>query len=314
MYFLQEFPAIDPLDSRLVLAIESGGGSTRIALADGHGHLLRRETCGSASPLYRDGEEFSKTLRSALAEVLGDSLSRVRLAGLAGPADHPLVARALGEIAPDLELVDFSEGDLARGMHGLSTGVALIAGTGCHCSAVDAEGRVTTLGGYGPQFGDEGSGYWIGLQGLKSAFRAEQGREGSIALLDVARAHYGVASPWELLSEAGGGGHVPAPRIAEFAPHVDRLGKADEAARAILECAGAHLAELVLETARVANLSVSPVPLAMSGGALRSATLLAALEGRLSEGAIDFTIHPAIHEPLGGLVALLQRACEQRNP
>lgn len=303
--------AIKSPDPTYFLAIVSGGSGTRLALADASGRVLRQEHCGSTSPHFRRPASFTNTLVHALSRVLASDAPRVHAAGMAGPADHTQVRGALDHLLPNLPVFEFSDGDLARGLHGMTTGVALVVGTGCNCSAVNERGMLTTLGGYGPQFGDEGSSYWIGREGLRAAFQAEQKRGAPTMLLDSVRRFYEIKSPWNILMEAEGSGYVPAPRVAAFAREVDRMAEAgDERAAAILEEAGKHLGSLIVETAQQARFALAPVPLAMSGGALRSTRVRTAIERYLAVSNVDFLVHPVVHEPIAGLITLLRRANE----
>ena len=277
-------------------------------MADAAGQIIRLDRCGSGSSLYRDARAFAGEFRAALDRTLAAGLHRsdIRLAGLAGPMDQALVAEVLEGELPEITRATYSEGDIARGIYGIAAGVALVAGTGCSCSAVDEAGRLTSFGGFGPQFGDEGSAYWIGCEALKSAFLAGEGRIAPTALLDAARAFYGVDSPWGIHAEAEGTGHVPAPRIAAFAVAVDAAaGGGDPCAGRILDAAGAHLGRLILDTAARARLSSDPVPLVMAGGTLRSARVVSAIERTLAAGPIAFAHHPIVHEPIDGLIRLL---------
>lgn len=302
-------------DTSYFLAIESGGSGTRVALADGYGHILQQARCESASPLYREAENFSAAFARALAIAMAAvTPEKIRGAGMAGPADVVLIRTTLMRLLPGLPIHEFTEGDLARSVHNIAAGVALVAGTGCSCSAVGDNGKLTTLGGYGPQFGDEGSAYWIGLEGLKAAFRAEQGRIASTVLLEAARNFYQIQSPLDILEEAESSGHVPAPRIAEFAVEVDRamiLG--DSLSAAILADAGTHLGRLIVETARHTAFSMPPVPLALSGGAFRSTRLVDAVVRTVKSSEIPFKIFPVVHEPISGLIKLVIQVCDDRN-
>lgn len=273
------------------------------------------ERCPSGSALYRDPDGFAEALRGAIARVCaGGSKAQLAAIGLAGPMDVDLAARVLDEVLPGVPRHVYAEGDIARGLYDLRAGVALVAGTGCSCSAVNEAGELLSLGGYGPQFGDEGSGYWIACEALKAAFLAEQGRIPPTPLLDAARAFFGVKSPWDIHREASGTGHVPAPRIAAFAAAVDPVAEGGDACAArILSEAGAHLARLVVETAARAGIAADPVPLVMTGGALRSARTVSALKGVLAAAPIAFHMYPIVHEPIAGLIRLLQRATGART-
>ena len=50
----------------------------------------------------------------------------------------------------------------------LEYGIVLVCGTGSIVWARDRQGNVTRVGGFGPRLGDEGSGYWMGIQAVKA--------------------------------------------------------------------------------------------------------------------------------------------------
>ena len=72
-------------------------------------------------------------------------------------------------------------------------GVLVLAGTGSNVAGRAANGEIMTAGGWGPAMADQGSGHFIGLEGLRRGFLAiDQQRKTSI--LDAVCAH------WELNS------------------------------------------------------------------------------------------------------------------
>ena len=61
-------------------------------------------------------------------------------------------------------------------------GIIIIAGTGSIVLGRDAVGTEARAGGWGPLLADDGSGYAIGLAGLRAVFRARDGWGPSTAL------------------------------------------------------------------------------------------------------------------------------------
>jgi N-acetylglucosamine kinase-like BadF-type ATPase len=73
-------------------------------------------------------------------------------------------------------------------------GVAAISGTGSNVFGVGPGGRAWRAGGWGHVLGDEGSGYWVGVQSIKAALRDRDASGPKTALSDAAVAFFGVPS------------------------------------------------------------------------------------------------------------------------
>jgi len=314
---MQEGSTIDTKNDMTCLAIESGGSGTRLALAGPDETILHEAHCRSASPLYRDANGFQAEFAGTLDRVLqaeGVIPEAIAVVGLAGPADRASIHAALKHRLPRVPRIEHSEGELGLARYDLQEGIALVAGTGASCHAIDHQGTRSAIGGYGPQFGDEGSAYWIGREGLRAAFRAEQKRGEETKLLEAARDFYHIESPWQLLDEAQAGGHIAAPRVAEFAAAVDGVAADwDKTARAILEEAGTHLGNLVIDMAARTDFDVEPIPLVFTGGVFHAKRVLSAIEATLSRSPYLFAYHPVVLEPISGLIRLLQRDITIRN-
>jgi len=77
-------------------------------------------------------------------------------------------------------------------------GVLLVAGTGSIAWARDGTGAVCRVGGWGALLGDEGSGYAVGLAGLRAVVRARDGRGPPTALSTSLSTHCGATSGHDL--------------------------------------------------------------------------------------------------------------------
>jgi N-acetylglucosamine kinase-like BadF-type ATPase len=73
----------------------------------------------------------------------------------------------------------------------LGAGVACIVGTGVIAVALGHDGTIVQCGGYEYLISDEGGGWDLGMQGLRAAAKAFDGRGPATALLDLATARYG---------------------------------------------------------------------------------------------------------------------------
>jgi hypothetical protein len=75
-------------------------------------------------------------------------------------------------------------------------GVVLIAGTGSLALGCTESGATDRCGGWGPLLGDEGSGYWIAVAGLRTAARRADGRGPATSLLAALQQRRRPATQW----------------------------------------------------------------------------------------------------------------------
>src|SRR5262249_40861561 len=72
------------------------------------------------------------------------------------------------------------------GAIGLMPGVLLIAGTGSIAIGRKPDGSMLRVGGWGPHFGDEGSGFWIGREAVRVALRSSDANEHNSFVREIA--------------------------------------------------------------------------------------------------------------------------------
>ena len=235
----------------MILAVDLGKTSCRAAVAG-----RRAEGAGAPGLATPGGVRAAEAAILSVAKELGP-VDEV-IVGAAGAFAAPDAARALGHALlaslPAERVAVTSDAVTAHaGALNGQPGVVLIVGTGVVALAIDADGALRTVDGWGPWLGDEGGGAWIGAAGLRAALRAHDGRGPSTVLLDAARARFGAPETWPAqLADAA--------TLASFAPDV-LDAKDDAAALAIVDAA----ADALAATARAAG----DGPVAMVGGLAR---------------------------------------------
>lgn len=133
---------------------------------------------------------------------------------------------------------------LASGAFG-GPGLALISGTGCVTFSQNSLGKQMVCGGWGYLLGDEGSGFWIGLQAIKAAIRAQEGSGPATLLKELVMKCLGVSEMRQaqarIYNEL-----ISRPEIARLTPLVMELAQAgDLVAGYIVTQAAAELFLLV---------------------------------------------------------------------
>jgi N-acetylglucosamine kinase-like BadF-type ATPase len=146
---------------------------------------------------------------------------------------------------------------------GAGPGVAAISGTGSNVFGVGPNGRAWRAGGWGHVLGDEGSGYWLGVQSIKAALRDRDASGPETALSDAAIAFFDVPSLEELAYRVYSR-PLTKGEIAAFAIETQHLAESGDAvARELYERGARELGEQIAAVIRRTGLSSS---LAHDGG------------------------------------------------
>lgn len=305
--------ATDPL----ILGIDGGGSKTAAWLAttatDGPPAVLGRGVSG-ASNIQSVGfattlENLDHAIAAAFREA-GTERQTVAAAvlGLAGSSreENLRVLRAWAEdcrLAHRFEIVSDAMPVLAVASPE-GWGVALISGTGSFAFGRNSDGSTARAGGWGFLFGDEGSGYWIAVAGLRAVIKAADGRAPQTALTDSFLERLGIQSPPELISavypNAADRAWIAA--MADLVIAADRQG--DQVAREILDAAASELADMVSAVARGLGFADQPFPLGLAGGVLLRGGLAERLESQLHWRNARLSGMHAVPEPVAGAVQL----------
>ncbi|MEV5834811.1 BadF/BadG/BcrA/BcrD ATPase family protein [Nocardia sp. NPDC052112] len=272
-----------------VLAIDLGKTGCRGSLRVDGGQVGYAQAPGAPGLAHASGVTAAeRAIRAAIDQIASLPTTFTLSVGAAGAVSAPdaaaALARRLAAVPGTAAVAVTSDAVTAHaGALGGSPGVVLAIGTGAVATAVDDAGRFTRVDGWGPQLGDEGSGGWIGLEGLRAALRAHDGRGPHTILVDKVREHYGIEL--DALPKYLGEQDNPALVAASFAPVV-AAAVVDDAAAAIMAAAAHALAGTVLAAIERSGIH-PPVPYAITGGLTNlGAPLLDPLEHRIAH-AID---------------------------
>ena len=179
----------------IYLAIDGGGTKTDVVLFDNKGNVISRVIGESTNPNALKNEDLHQRFYKIFSELFSklnsnekspeahslDIKIKAGFAGMAG-ADHPKLNQqlknAILENLPvpcdELEVANDAITALWSGTDG-GPGLVVIAGTGAIAYGVKADGETFRIGGWGHLISDEGSGYFVGKEAVRAAFRAEDG-------------------------------------------------------------------------------------------------------------------------------------------
>lgn len=144
--------------------------------------------------------------------------------------------------------------------------IALVSGTGSIGVGRDAQGVIHRSGGWGYLFGDEGSGYSIGVGALRSVARTHDGRGPATKLTKVVCEFYSVESPADLIRVIYDD-PLRRQNIARLASGiVESASQGDEVAQMIVESNIDELIWLLKSLVHVTCPSNESFSLVLSGG------------------------------------------------
>jgi N-acetylglucosamine kinase-like BadF-type ATPase len=293
----------------LYLGVDGGGTKTRFALIDATGTLLAEAQLGTTyhPQVGLDG------VRAILAEGVSNLLAQIQgtpadiaqaFFGLpaygedsrATAALQAIPAQVLGHAryACDNDMVCGWAGSLA-----CADGINIIAGTGS--MGYGRRGAAAArAGGWGEAFSDEGSAYWIAVQGLNAFSRMSDGRLPRGPLHALLREHFQLENDLDICAHVYGEDVGTRGDLARLSVQVAEAARAGDAvAIDIFQRAGRELAAIA-EALRVA-LGFEPgeaVPLSYSGGAFSAGDLLMPpFEAALAAVSPDFALRLPIHAP-----------------
>lgn len=231
------------------------GGATRcraIALND-EGREVGRAEGAPALASVRAASAVAVTV----AAVVGDALRAagkeppvtrlvVGLAGAGRPDVRAAVQAALEATGIAREVEVRSDTVIALDdAFDTGPGILVVAGTGSMALGRAADGREARAGGWGAALGDEGSGWWLGLHGLRAVARAVDGRGPATTLRGALLETLGLADPDAMIRwvDVASKGEVAAlaPVVLRAADGGDATARrlADEAARELAAAADA---------------------------------------------------------------------------
>ena len=262
----------------VVLGIDGGGTRTRASLAAGENVLAFAEN-GSIKRLRVGSVAAEANLRSILKEVFAQADVKQVAAASVGVASAamPGVADWITAVLRDfgvtcIEIVGDELIALDAAFKG-GPGILQIAGTGSNCIGRAPDGGRECVGGWSSRLGDEGSGYWIGLQAVRCALKAHD-REEPTRVLEVVGNMWRTTTIEELVNL---GDSSPGPDFAALAPAISELAEAgDQVAAGVLLQAAKDLAESVLlvrDKMRRKHGVAGEVPIAWIGSVIGKARL-----------------------------------------
>jgi N-acetylglucosamine kinase-like BadF-type ATPase len=303
--------------ARYVMGMDGGATKTMAAVLDLETLAVH---VAHGGPSNEDAIGVQAAVR-VLLEVADEALAR------AGITQRQLARAVLAIAGTDTQSIDRhlhaqrSEGWIVvndvvaawAAATGARPGVGAISGTGSNVFGVGPQGRTWRTGGWGHLLGDEGSGYWLGIQSIRAALRDRDASGPPTALSAAAVEFFGVDRV-EDLPPLVYSKPLTKGEIAAFATVTARVAReGDEVACALYAQGARKLGDQILVVIRESGLGAETArefPVGLIGSAFRAgAVFIEPLTASVTGSAPQARIAVVELAPVGGSLLLAAHAC-----
>jgi len=291
------------------LGVDGGGTKTRFALLNADRKLVGEAQLGTSYFPDVGVDGVRAVLTAGVAAVLaGAGIDETQIAyaffGLPAYGEDSKVTPVLQSLpaailrhqryACDNDMVCGWAGSL-----GAEDGINIVAGTGS--IGYGQRGSLAArAGGWGEVFSDEGSAYWIAIQGLNAYSRMSDGRIPIGPLHGLINESLSLTNDLDLCAQVYGPHARSRGELAEFSPLVAKAaGMGDVAALNIFRRAALELAQIADALRKKLGYPPGePVKLSYSGGAFSAGDiLLKPFQNALTAASTDFVLCRPLHDP-----------------
>jgi glucosamine kinase len=309
---------------RYVMGVDGGATKTLAAVLDleaktlhvGHGGPSNEDAVGAAAAVQALlGAADEAIARAGIdAGELGAAVLAIAGTDTQAIVEHVRAARTDAWIVVNDVVAAWATAT------GGGPGVAAIAGTGSNVFGVGGAGtsvRAWRAGGWGHLLGDEGSGYWLGVQSIKAALRHREASGPATALSEAATAFFGEATV-EAVAQSVYSNPLTKGEIAAFAVETATLAEqGDAVARELYERGARELGEQIQAVIRRTGLAhgsggetAGEFPVGLIGSAYKAgAVYVGPLTRVIHECAPNARVSTVEMAPVGGSLQLAARAC-----
>ncbi|GAA0312647.1 BadF/BadG/BcrA/BcrD ATPase family protein [Sphingomonas oligophenolica] len=295
-------------ERRYFLGVDGGGTKTEFVCIDGDRKVVARIVTGTTYHLQVGLENATSLLARGVAGIcheagitpddLGYAFFGLPAFGEDAVVD-PQLEQACGRIlhhgryACGNDMICGWAGSL-----GCEDGINLVAGTGS-IGYGERRGQAARVGGWGEVFSDEGSAYWIAIQGLNAFTRMSDGRLPPGPLHAGFRRALGLSNDLELCARIMGEHGMARDEIAGLAPIISEAAEAgDPVAVAILDRAGRELADMAKALRHALGFTRDEAPrLSWSGGVLTGERAVREALKRALALHGDYSLIEPLHDP-----------------
>jgi N-acetylglucosamine kinase-like BadF-type ATPase len=298
---------------RYVMGVDGGATKTLAAVLDldgpslhlGHSGPSNQDAVGAVAAVAALLAAADEAMQGAGVDAgqLGAAVLAVAGTNTADVERHVLAAREEDWIVTNDVVAAWATAT------GAGPGVAAIAGTGSNVFGVGPQARPWRVGGWGHLLGDEGSGYWLGVESIKAALRDREGSGPQTALSEAATSFFSQPSV-EAVAALVYTKPLTKGEIASFGVETARVAaEGDAVARDLFERGACELGAQIVAVIEHTGLD-GDFPVGLVGSAYKAGPVFVApLEDAIHARAPEARIARVAMAPVGGSLLLAARAC-----
>ncbi len=299
------------------LVCDAGGTKADFLLFRSDGRVLAKSRTTGANAIFLNPEDALRAVADGISDCLGkagtelDRLARITLFIPGFKPCLPILKEKLQYENIDLQ---GDENDAFYGALGNGYGIVVLSGTGSFAMGKDSCGNEVTCGGWGPLFGDYGSGYHIGVLCLSElAMRYDMGQPDTILASEV-RMQMKIHSIEELRKVA----YQPdftRNKVAELSRAVAKAAaKEDKTALDILDHAAKELARLAAMAAGRLPSPSQGLPVSLIGGITNMGGIITdRFRDHLALELPQAVYYPCKYEPIVGAALYVLEKKENKD-
>ncbi len=187
---------------KFYLGVDGGGSKTTAVVYNSKGEFICK-ACGESINYYSVGIENA---RKAMADIIGSMPQKefdcavIGMSALNGRATDEETERFCRGVINSKKII--MDSDLYVALEAMDESgecAVVISGTGSMALHRNHEGIIRHAGGWGYILGDEGSGYSIGLSGIKAAIRSFEGCGEKSALIGECLDYFSTENIYDLI-------------------------------------------------------------------------------------------------------------------
>lgn len=260
----------------MYLGIDSGGSKTMMVLLNREGEILHQGQCEGVGRSVDDGSNLLSELTLPLSNLRDQYGFPMAICVNLGGKNSIQIHRTVTSVFPMAKIHVYRESEgvvplfMARREE---AEIIVLAGTGAIALGYSGAGEEAVSGGWGQDISDEGSGYWVGMETIRSILKSVERETPTLLAGLVLNSIYSRCGTGQLRTAMETRdeirGKLPRERgsiaaVSRLTAKAAEMGDA-EAERIFAE-AGRKLAELTYSCAEALQLDKTPFRVLLAGG------------------------------------------------